>query len=97
MKENVNLIKEINDLQREKKLLKDDVSKKQSMIAATLLKKKNISINQVEDLQLTLYAQKDEIKYLQEKIKEISLKNQTLKEKRPPSSGSKFFLYILFY
>lgn len=92
MKENVNLIKEINDLQREKKLLKDDVSKKQSMIAANLLKKKNMPINQVEDLHLVISSQSDEIKYLQEKIKETSLKNQALKEKRPPSSGSKAFI-----
>lgn len=93
MKENVNLIKEINDLQRERKNLKDDVAKKQSIIAANLLKKKYAGNNTAEEFQLVISAQNEEMKYLQEQLKEVSQKNQMLKEKRPPSGSKNFFLF----
>lgn len=89
MKENVNLIKEINDLKREKKILKDDVAKKQTLAASNLVKKKNVSGFQTENYEDVITIQREEVKEMQDKIKEISQKIQVLKQKRPPSSGSK--------
>ena len=92
MKENVNLIKEINDLKREKKILKDDVAKKQSIVAINLSKKKNasgIAPENYENYEELISHQREEIKMFQEKLKETAQKNQALKDKRPPSSGSK--------
>ena len=94
MKENVNLIKEINVLKREKKFLKDDVSKKQTTIATNLLsKKKNMSGIATENYEEMIAYQRDEVKLLQDKLKEVSTKNQALKDKRPPSSGSNKYIY----
>ena len=89
MKENVYLIKEINDLKREKKILKDEMAKKQSQTATSLSKKKNVSGLAPENFEETISAQRVELKQLQDKLKEMSQKNQELKDRRPPSSGSK--------
>jgi len=90
MKENVYLIKEINDLKREKKILKDEIAKKQSQTATSLSKKKNASGLVQENYEELISTQRMELKQLQDKLKEVSQKNQELKDKRPPSSGSKF-------
>ena len=89
MKENVYLIKEINDLKREKKILKDEMAKKQSQTATSISKKKNMSGLAPENNEEVVSAQRIELKQLQDKLKEMSQKNQELKDRRPPSSGSK--------
>lgn len=89
MKENVYLIKEINDLKREKKILKDEMAKKQSQVAANLNKKKNASGVGPENYEELIASQRVELKQLQDRIKELAQKNQDLKDKRPPS-GSNF-------
>ena len=85
MKENVDLIKEINDLRREMKFLQDDVDKRLSLATPNQKSKRNfLGIEGKEEL---LNSQKEEIIELQEKIREMVAQNQYLREARPVSAS----------
>lgn len=89
MKENVDLIKEINDLRREMKFLQDDVGKRLSLATPNQKSKRNfLSIEGKEEL---MSSQKEEIVELQEKIREMIAQNQYLREARPVSASRLIF------
>ena len=85
MKENVDLIKEINDLKRELKNLSDE-NKRKRLNPEGQAKKKNQSVLQSQlELDEQIEFNQETISNMKRQVEQMMLINKDLKDKRPAS------------
>ena len=92
MKENVDLIKEINDLKRELKNLSDE-NKRKKLNPQGQAKKKNQNLLQSQlELEEQIEFNQETINNMKRQLEQMILINKDLKEKRPASGQ---LIYVL--